>query len=92
LKAKLKKRVLRNGPDPSNEEELVCAAWLIKNGYADGRVQRDYTKSTNIPAALDWQGITGEGDQYLSQSLLYNPYTVSIVSALAVALILWLLA
>ncbi len=67
------------------------AAWLIRNGYADGNVQEDFAQVTNVPRNVIWQGVTDKGHRYLAENVfrekLVMPITVAVVSGIILALI-----
>lgn len=91
MDTKQKKRVLREGPDRSSSEDLITAAWLIRGGYAEGSVQKDFTQVTDVPANVIWHGVTDKGTRYLSESVFREkfliPVIVSVVGGLIVVLV-----
>ena len=61
-----KQHVLTNGPNYSSNDDIACAAWLIENGYADGKIIKDFTRSGSKAANVIWRGPTDKR--------LPNPY------------------
>ena len=84
---KLKQRVLANGPSQDSEVELDCAAWLIGNNLANGKVLLDHTRPGDHVQSIIWHGTTLTGDKYLKSSsvvdFFLNPYVVAAVTAVA---------
>ncbi len=88
---KLKLKVLKNGPNKDSQEEIDCAAWLIRNGLAEGSALPYNGRLGGHTANVIWRGTTDKGDRYLSASALtnifLNPYVVTFICGLIIAAI-----
>jgi len=92
---KLQRQVLMNGPDKNSQEQLDCAAWLIKHGFADGQVLPDNGRPGNHAYAVNWNGITPSGEKLLSGSIskfFNSPWISSIGVGLIVGILLFFIA
>ncbi len=74
---KLQIKVLKNGPDPNSQEEIDCAAWLIKYGFAEGSVMPDHSRPGNHAYKVMWRGRTPKSDNRLAQLNLVTRFMAS---------------
>ena len=89
MEIKLKLKVLKNGPNKDSQDELDCAAWLIRNDLAEGSALPDMGRPGGHAANVIWRGSNNNGDRYQSFSalnnVLLNPYIVTIICGLIIA-------
>lgn len=82
---KLQIKVLKTGPNHDSQDELDCAAWLIKYGFADGSVLLDHSQAGEHAAAVRWGGRTPKGDRELSCSnLVMRVFSSKIISGIII--------
>ena len=82
---KLQIKVLKFGPAQDSQDELDCAAWLIKNDFAEGSVLPDHTQVGEHTAAVRWNGRTPKGDRELSRSnIVQRVFSSKIISRIIV--------
>jgi len=62
MNKKLIRKILKNGPNRNSPEEMICAAWLIDEGYGKGKYLPNSTGSKLPPANLIWSGPTANGN------------------------------
>lgn len=88
---KLKIKVLEHGPDKNSQEERDCAAWLIKNGYAEGTATPSHMHPDRRTLNVVWRGATEKGLNYANSSwvkaFLNNNYTIAIVTGVILLVI-----
>ncbi len=88
---KLKLRVLKHGPNKDSQEELDCAAWLIRDDLAEGNAIPDMGRPGGHVYNVVWRGPNANGDRYLSaaalRNIFLNPYVVTIIGGLIIAAI-----